>query len=86
MRICHRDSRFAQTYPFCAKKRLDVTATVAKSNPQQPIRTTKVQGEGSDMRTPDLDEAIDAVTRVCCPHTVEITGPARKVDVVLVRA
>jgi hypothetical protein len=35
------------------------------------------------MRIRDLDEAIDAVTRVYCPHTVEIAGPSRKVDVVL---
>jgi AraC-like DNA-binding protein len=35
------------------------------------------------MRTRDLEEAIDAVSRVYCPHTVKITGPTRKVDVVL---
>lgn len=35
------------------------------------------------MRTRDLDEAIEAVTRVYCPHTIEITGRARNVDVVL---
>jgi transcriptional regulator GlxA family with amidase domain len=32
------------------------------------------------MRTHDLDEAIDAVTKVYCPHTVEITGRTRMVD------
>jgi AraC-like DNA-binding protein len=42
-----------------------------------------VQDERGGMRTRDLDEAIDAVTRVYCPHTVQITGPVRKVDVVL---
>jgi AraC-like DNA-binding protein len=39
-------------------------------------------GEGS-MRTRDLDEAIDAVTKVYCPHTVQIIGSSRDVDVVL---
>ena len=34
------------------------------------------------MRTRNLDEAIDAVTKVYCPHTIEISGPARNVDVV----
>lgn len=35
------------------------------------------------MRTRDLDEAIEAVTRVYCPHTIEVTGCARNLDVVL---
>jgi len=35
------------------------------------------------MRTRDLDEAIDAVTKVYCPHTVQVIGPGREVDVVL---
>ncbi len=35
------------------------------------------------MRTQDLDEAIDAVTKVYCPHTIRVTGQACKLDVVL---
>jgi AraC-like DNA-binding protein len=35
------------------------------------------------MRTRDLDEAVDAVTKVYCPHTVKITGSPRNIDVVL---
>lgn len=35
------------------------------------------------MRTRDLDEAIAAVTKVYCPHTIRVTGHAREVDVVL---
>jgi AraC-like DNA-binding protein len=35
------------------------------------------------MRTRDLDEAIDAVTKVYCPHTVRVIGPVRNVDVLL---
>ena len=35
------------------------------------------------MRTQDLDEAIDAVTKVYCPHTIQVTGSSRKLDVVL---
>jgi AraC-like DNA-binding protein len=35
------------------------------------------------MRTRNLDEAIDAVTKVYCPHTIQITGPSRDVDAVL---
>jgi AraC-like DNA-binding protein len=35
------------------------------------------------MRTRNLDEAIDAVTKVYCPHTIQITGPSRNVDAVL---
>jgi AraC-like DNA-binding protein len=35
------------------------------------------------MRTRNLDEAIDAVTKVYCPHTIEVAGPTRDVDVVL---
>jgi AraC-like DNA-binding protein len=60
MLICQSDSRFAHGYPICAKKKLDLSAS-AKSN-HQPVWTTMVQSEGSDMRTRDLDEAIDAVT------------------------
>jgi hypothetical protein len=59
MLICQTDSRIAQSYPICAKKRLDLSAS-AKSN-HQPDWPTKVQSEGGDMRTRDLDEAIDAV-------------------------
>jgi AraC-like DNA-binding protein len=38
---------------------------------------------GSAVRTHDLDEAIDAVTKVYCPHTIQVTGPARQLDVLL---
>jgi AraC-like DNA-binding protein len=60
MLICQSDSRFAQGYPICAKKRLDLSAS-AKSN-HQLVCMTKVQSEGSDVRTRDLDEGIAAVT------------------------
>jgi AraC-like DNA-binding protein len=43
----------------------------------------KLRNKGSDMRTRNLDEAIDAVTKVYCPHKVRVDGPARDVDVVL---
>jgi AraC-like DNA-binding protein len=33
------------------------------------------------MRTQDLDEAIETVTKIFCPHTVEVVGRAQKVDV-----
>jgi AraC-like DNA-binding protein len=35
------------------------------------------------LRTRNLDEAIDAVTRVYCPHSVEVVGRARGIDAVL---
>lgn len=35
------------------------------------------------MRTRNLDEAIEAVTRVYCPHTIEVTGSVRDVNAVL---
>lgn len=35
------------------------------------------------MRTRDLDQAIDAVTRVYCPHRVRVAAPRREVDVSL---
>jgi len=35
------------------------------------------------MRTRNLDEAIDAVSRVYCPHTVEVLGRARDIDAFL---
>jgi AraC-like DNA-binding protein len=35
------------------------------------------------MRTRNLDEAIDAVSNVYCPHTVQVIGPTRNIDVVL---
>lgn len=35
------------------------------------------------MRTRNLDEAIDAVTKVYCPHRVEVVGPSRDIDVFL---
>lgn len=35
------------------------------------------------MHIRNLDEAIDAVTKVYCPHTVEVAGSARDIDVSL---
>lgn len=35
------------------------------------------------MRTQDLDEAVDAVTRVYCAHRIQVTGQASTVDVAL---
>ncbi len=35
------------------------------------------------MRTRDLDEAIEAVTKVYCTHTVEVAGRARNLDALL---
>jgi hypothetical protein len=35
------------------------------------------------MRTRNLDEAIDAVSKVYCPHAIEIVGPARNINAVL---
>ena len=35
------------------------------------------------MRTRDLDEAIEAVTKVYCPHTIQVVGPARNIDALL---
>jgi hypothetical protein len=35
------------------------------------------------MRTRNLDEAIDAVSKVYCPHTVEVMGPAGEIDAFL---
>jgi len=35
------------------------------------------------MRTRNLDEAIEAVSRVYCPHTVTVVGPARDIDAFL---
>lgn len=35
------------------------------------------------MRTRNLDEAIDAVTKVYCPHTVEVVGQPRDIDAAL---
>jgi hypothetical protein len=39
--------------------------------------------DGSALRTRNLDEAIDAVTRVYCPHTVEVVGRASGIDAFL---
>jgi AraC-like DNA-binding protein len=39
--------------------------------------------DGRAVRTRDLDEAIDAVTRVYCPHTIEVMGRARGIDALL---
>jgi AraC-like DNA-binding protein len=35
------------------------------------------------MRTRNLDEAIDAVAKIYCPHTIEVVGPARDIDAFL---
>lgn len=35
------------------------------------------------MRTRNLDEAIDAVSKVYCPHTVEVMGPVGEIDAFL---
>jgi AraC-like DNA-binding protein len=35
------------------------------------------------LRTRNLDEAIDAVTRVYCPHTIEVVGRARGIEAFL---
>jgi AraC-like DNA-binding protein len=35
------------------------------------------------MRTRNLEEAIEAVTKVYCPHTVEVLAPARDIDAFL---
>jgi AraC-like DNA-binding protein len=43
----------------------------------------QVDSKGSDMRTRNLDEAIDAVTKVYCPHTVQVHGSVRDLEVVL---
>jgi AraC-like DNA-binding protein len=39
--------------------------------------------DGGALRTRNLDEAIDAVTRVYCPHTVEVAGRARGIEAFL---
>jgi AraC-like DNA-binding protein len=39
--------------------------------------------EARALRTGDLDEAIEAVTRIYCPHTVEVVGRARGIDAFL---
>jgi hypothetical protein len=35
------------------------------------------------MRTRNLDEAIDAVSKVCCPHAIEVVGRSRNINAVL---
>ena len=35
------------------------------------------------MHSRNLDEAIEAVTKVYCPHTVEVVGPPPEIDAVL---
>jgi hypothetical protein len=35
------------------------------------------------MRTRNLDVAIDAVSKVYCPHTVEVVGPVCEIDALL---
>jgi hypothetical protein len=35
------------------------------------------------LHTRNLDEAIDAVTRVYCPHTIEVVGRARGIEAFL---
>jgi AraC-like DNA-binding protein len=39
--------------------------------------------EARTLRTDDLDEAIESVTRIYCPHTVEVVGRARGIDALL---
>ena len=39
--------------------------------------------EARALRTGNLDEAIEAVTRIYCPHTVEVVGRARGIDAFL---
>jgi AraC-like DNA-binding protein len=39
--------------------------------------------DGRALRTRNLDEAIDAVTRVYCPHAVEVVGRVRGIDALL---
>jgi AraC-like DNA-binding protein len=39
--------------------------------------------EATPVRTRNLDEAIDAVSKVYCPHTVEVIGPVGEVDAFL---
>jgi hypothetical protein len=39
--------------------------------------------DGRALRTRNLDEAIYAVTRVYCPHTIEVVGKARGIDAFL---
>jgi AraC-like DNA-binding protein len=39
--------------------------------------------DGRALRTRNLDEAIDAVTRVYCPHTVEVERSTRSIDALL---
>jgi AraC-like DNA-binding protein len=39
--------------------------------------------EAAPMRTRNLDEAIDAVSKVYCPHTVEVIGPVGDIDAFL---
>jgi AraC-like DNA-binding protein len=39
--------------------------------------------EARALRTDDIDEAIEAVTRIYCPHTVEVVGRARGIDALL---
>jgi hypothetical protein len=36
--------------------------------------------EARALRTGNLDEAIEAVARIYCPHTVEAVGRARGID------
>src|SRR5262245_16970267 len=39
--------------------------------------------EDDIMRTRNLDEAIEAVSKVYCPHTVEVVGPVVEIDAFL---
>jgi AraC-like DNA-binding protein len=39
--------------------------------------------EARTLRTGNLDEAIEAVARIYCPHTVEVVGRARSIDAFL---
>jgi hypothetical protein len=73
------DSRFAQNCPFDAKKSFFVGAHARMIN----TMPTNRDADWRALRTRNLDEAIDAVTRVYCPHTVEVVGRPRGVDAVL---
>jgi AraC-like DNA-binding protein len=73
------DSRFAQNCPFDAKKSFFVGAAARMITAMPANR----EPDERALRTRNLDEAIDAVTRVYCPHTVEVVGRGRGIDAFL---
>jgi AraC-like DNA-binding protein len=77
------DSRFAQDYPHYAKKRGKVRHFFPGNLAPSYRRGWAQIGKRRAMRTSNLDEAIDAVTKVYCPHTVEVVGPVRAIDAFL---